>query len=540
MLMGHVGDSDGRAVHEAAVPSVAPVGAAGDPLPSGAPRLVERLVTSRRAVNLETSDRLRVIAALWDEWTPDDSRRAADRRAGRRDTSAESVREGSVVDEVARGLRLSKTAASQWVEAAVALVVEARLPIADRLCADGEVDWARVHALVDRTRNLTVEQARAVEQRVLAKAVRELTIGRFMNAVDRAVLAVDPEAAEKRRAATRDGRRVSFFKQRDGSDSESGAASLWVSGPAESLAAAWACLDAAARRLRDDGDTRTLDQLRHDLLVTGCTTGALPVAQDVLPFARSAGVSDAAAREAGADGEVVGTAPRPPVPAHITVTMSLQTLLGLNDHPAELDGYGAISAQMARDLARDGIWRCAAVDDTHGTLLGLGRRTWTPGYVPGKALRDFLTIAGSTCSVPWCDAAAVRCDIDHHTPYASGGATCLCNTGPACRRHHREKSAGCLRVEPSTDPAHPLGTTVWTTSAGQRVVVLPYAPLPPEAYRASGVGDDTVASGRGVAAAETGVSGLAVVATGSGVPDADRCGPVAGPVEGLEDDLPPF
>ena len=196
---------------------------------------------------------------------------------------------------------------------------------------------------------------------------------------------------------------------------------------------------------------------------------------------------------------------------------------------------------MARDLARDGIWRCAAVDDTHGTLLGLGRRTWTPSYVPGKALRDFLTVAGATCSVPWCDAAAVRCDIDHHTPYASGGATCLCNTGPACRRHHREKSAGALAVEHSTDPAYPLGTTIWTTRAGQRVVVLPYAPLPPEAYRATAASaDGAVTTDAVVAPTETGVSGSAMDAAdpGASVAACDRS--FADATEVPADDLPPF
>ena len=149
------------------------------------------------------------------------------------------------------------------------------------------------------------------------------------------------------------------------------------------------------------------------------------------------------------------TTTRPDVAAHITVTVSLETLLGLTDRPGDLAGYGAITAQLARDLATDGIWRCVAVDDTHGTVLGVGRTTYTPAYTPGRALRAFISVAAPVCSVPHCTTPAARCDIDHHTPYAQGGATCSCSCGPLCRRHHRLKSAGYLLVEPSTDPPPP-------------------------------------------------------------------------------------
>ena len=59
-----------------------------------------------------------------------------------------------------------------------------------------------------------------------------------------------------------------------------------------------------------------------------------------------------------------------------------ETFLGLNDDPGHLSGHGPVPAAMIRDLAAQGTWRCAVVDDRHGTLLGLGRATWTPGYRP--------------------------------------------------------------------------------------------------------------------------------------------------------------
>jgi hypothetical protein len=141
---------------------------------------------------------------------------------------------------------------------------------------------------------------------------------------------------------------------------------------------------------------------------------------------------------------------------------------------------------MVREMAEYGIWRCVAVDDTHGTVLGVGKKTYSHGYVPGANLRTFLDVSAPECEIPWCTARAVRCDLEHHQPHALGGVTCSCNVGRTCRRHHRIKTAGDLPVRPSTDPGHPPGTNIRTTPGGRDVVELPYAPLPPEAYRITG------------------------------------------------------
>jgi len=167
----------------------------------------------------------------------------------------------------------------------------------------------------------------------------------------------------------------------------------------------------------------------------------------------------------------------PQVQPQITVTVSLQTLLGLTEDPGSLAGYGPVSAAMARDLATDGTWRCVAVDDTHGTVLGLGRSTYTPAYTPGAALKAFLEHAAPTCDVPGCGVAARRCDLDHRVPY-SAGVTCECNIRPLCRRHHRLKTAGLLTITPSSDPDDPPGTMTYTTRTGRTYPSLPHVPLP--------------------------------------------------------------
>jgi len=153
----------------------------------------------------------------------------------------------------------------------------------------------------------------------------------------------------------------------------------------------------------------------------------------------------------------------------VLVTIGLATLLGYNDDPAHLDRYGPIAAAMARDIAAHGVWRCAVIDDVHGAILGLGKSTYRAGYVPGPALQHLTRTIYRTCAFPGCrtTATSTRCDWDHVRPWP-GGSTCSCNGQPLCRSHHRMKTTGLLRIEPSTDPAHPAGTWIWTTLTGRR------------------------------------------------------------------------
>jgi hypothetical protein len=110
--------------------------------------------------------------------------------------------------------------------------------------------------------------------------------------------------------------------------------------------------------------------------------------------------------------------------------MTLETLLGLNDDPALLDRYGPVPAALARDLATNGTFRCAAVDDTHGTILGLGHATYRDSYRPGPRLIDLTRTTYRRCSFPGCRTRALaptgNADLDHATPWPHG-PTCSCN-----------------------------------------------------------------------------------------------------------------
>jgi hypothetical protein len=53
----------------------------------------------------------------------------------------------------------------------------------------------------------------------------------------------------------------------------------------------------------------------------------------------------------------------------VSVIVPITTLLGLDEHPGELVGYGPIPAPLAREIAAEGTWRRLLTDPASGTLL---------------------------------------------------------------------------------------------------------------------------------------------------------------------------
>jgi hypothetical protein len=151
----------------------------------------------------------------------------------------------------------------------------------------------------------------------------------------------------------------------------------------------------------------------------------------------------------------------------VQITIGAGTLIGLDDDPGWLHGYGPIVASMARDIAATGTWRCAITDPAHGTLMGLGTGTYTRGYRPTQALRRHLQARDRVCRVPGCNVAAEMCDVDHRVPWRRGGPTCECCTECLCKTHHRMKHECGFTLTLSANPNDPPGTLVWTTPSGR-------------------------------------------------------------------------
>ncbi|WP_200945027.1 HNH endonuclease signature motif containing protein, partial [Nocardioides sp. Root1257] len=73
-------------------------------------------------------------------------------------------------------------------------------------------------------------------------------------------------------------------------------------------------------------------------------------------------------------------------------------------------------------------------------VLDLSEEISTDAYAPTQRQREQAILTTPTCVFPHCSKDARGCDLDHITPYASGGKTTSWNLAPLCRFHHRVKT----------------------------------------------------------------------------------------------------
>jgi len=317
-----------------------------------------------------------------------------------------------IADEIALALSISGVAASHRLD--LALDLTERLPATLAALENGEIDLLRARAISDATRPLSAEHAAEVEARVLDKATDQ-NAPQLRRAVKRAVLRVDPEGGQARYQQRRQDRRVIVTPADDGM------AELWAYLPAPAANAIYNTVNSCARRAHTPGDERTADQRRADALV------------DLLLGENTTG----------------------PV-AQVKVTVPASTLLGLNQAPGELAGYGPIPAQLAREIAADGTWRRLLTDPTSGTLLDHGRTT----YKPPAALADFVRARDKTCRFPGCTRPSEKCELDHRREYPEG-RTCAGNLDSLCTHHHQLKGHSDWTGERLTN-----GDYQWLSPAG--------------------------------------------------------------------------
>jgi hypothetical protein len=310
-------------------------------------------------------------------------------------------------EELAPRLGASPRTVARWLTTAVAL--EHRLPATGAAFSGGRIDAARAELVVEECRHLDDHAANTVESALAAPLVDDVPAS-LRRRLRRRVAAIDPAACAARRRRAEADRFVRIQPLDDGM------ALLTALLPAEQAATIDAALEAAARaaRLDDPTDDRTLAQLRADLLTW-------PFAQALLTGVLAGPSDQRLARHRGR---------RP----QIQVTVGLTTLLGLDEEPGELEGYGPIPAPVARSIAGDGTWRRIITDPASGTVLDVGRTTYRP---PPDLARQVET-RDRTCRYPGCAVPAARCDLDHVVPFPHG-PTAAANLVPLCRRHHRFK-----------------------------------------------------------------------------------------------------
>jgi hypothetical protein len=224
-----------------------------------------------------------------------------------------------------------------------------------------------------------------------------------------------------------------------------GTGSLLITGDGPRIQAAAERVDRIARRLRQNGDPRTLAQLRADVATDLLLAGWVPT--DPI-FA------------------ALGETP----PAQVQLVVSLTTILGLDQGVGQIPGWGAISAQQARDLAlaAGSIWKRVVTDPLTGRAIEVTAGTYQvpPGMAEQVKARD------GTCRAPGCQIPAGRADLDHSIewrPDWAGGPTAETNLTALHRGHHNLKTAGFWDSDQSPD-----GTVQWTTATGRTVTTYPY------------------------------------------------------------------
>jgi len=305
-----------------------------------------------------------------------------------------------------------------------------------RLLDRGQVSYLHAANLAEAVFALNDKQARAVEERVLARAP-EQSLTEFQRSVRRAVARVAAATVEEQRAEAMKQRRVCLTPRDDGM------AELWALLPAEGAAAIMTAVDALASVTSAD-DPRTADHRRADALVD---LGVAALHDPLLPRAQ-------------------GMRPG------IGVTVALSTLLGVDEQPGELAGHGPIPASLARHMAADetGTWRRLVTEPVTGRLLDYGHDT----YRPPKDLADYVIARDQVCTFTGCNRPACRCDLDHQIPYDKGGSTSSENLDPLCKRHHICKHDTDWTPHRDNDD----GTTTWTSPTKHR-----YRSRPPDLPR---------------------------------------------------------
>jgi hypothetical protein len=427
-------------------------------------------------------------------------------------------------DEVGVALHLARGTACARIGLARRLL--ATLPDTHAAWEAGLIDTAKARAVDDATVVLSDSHAKKVEAAVLPRAPGQ-TLAQLKAALARAVLAVDPYGAEDRHRAARRDRRVVVTAEPDGMGT------LWAMLTATDAAGALTWLTRLARGLGSE-DPRSMDARRADILaalVNGRLVhhpdtdpdpvGEPPAAQatydrvtgERLTGERSTGTGsttdpsndtepagtgstgntagDPAAatevdRAGGAGGGAAGPGPatagpgrpiQPVTPGKplIQIVIAHSTLIGADDQPAELAGYGPIPASLAREAAADGVWRRLVTDPLSGTLLDYGRST----YHPPAGLADHVRARDLYCRAPGCRHKAADAELDHIIAWSAGGPTSEPNLAAYCTHGHRIKTyAPGWRVH-----THPDGALTWTTPTGHQHTTRPhnYRPEPPPA-----------------------------------------------------------
>ena len=421
--------------------------------------LVDFAVARQVDENLDRVDRLCAVA------------RFHDRRAKERPQPGENRRflltplQVTAV-EMAPVLGVSEKTIEIWIDLVARFT--RLLPNIWKLCLSGRLDLSRAQLVLEAAEDLADEaDVPAFEAAVLAYLARYDDPASPLVTVNRGSLAraVRYRKSKFPQRSAEESFHAAFAKRKAVFHSgDNGVGHLGATGMVTDLMAADYRLTLIAKRLcQEPGETRTLDQMRADVLLdlvlgrltVPASTGALEHAD---PADSGEGPDAPGGDGAGGDWyarSAVGKFARPV----INVTVSLETLAGFSDDPGTLAGAGAIPPELARLIAAHpgSTWYRMLTDDRRECA-----ELSVDAYEPSAPIWRQVVADQPDCLFPGCQRPATCCELDHHTEYPEGD-TCTANLGPFCRRHHKTKHARGYRLVRNDDGSHTLYTRFGST-----------------------------------------------------------------------------
>ncbi|MGW7558210.1 DUF222 domain-containing protein [Streptomyces sp. NPDC054757] len=361
---------------------------------------------------------------------------------GESDVDTQLLNHGDyATEEVACALRISNSTATERLQ--IAKELAGRYAGTLGLLEGGEICYMQARNLANACRVLEPQAAARVESAMATRMPTQAT-GQSSRALRRQVIKADPEGYQRRLELRTKEREIVRYPQDDGM------VTWGATVPAELGARFDQAVDAHATTLVVDN--RTLSQRRVDALAD------LILNRPVLPTGSNLPANPKAPQ--GLSGHY-SAAPT----ALVHVTVPLDVLIGASEDPAELKGYGPITATQARTLAfaEGTIWRRLITHPRTGLLI----KTDPTTYRPTAETERHVVARDQQCAFPSCRMPAQRCDLDHvkkfdHDRPESGGQTVPENLIPVCRRHHLMKHRGNWTV--TRDSV--TGITTWVSPTG--------------------------------------------------------------------------
>ncbi|WP_437583504.1 DUF222 domain-containing protein [Paramicrobacterium sp. CJ85] len=341
----------------------------------------------------------------------------------------------SLAQEIGAAIRVTKGQAITFMHNAETL--HEKLPATLDALTSGAISLRHAHTMIKQSAGLTTNESAELEEKVLEKALR-MSPSQFRAATVRARESMFPETIEERTRTAEEERYVECTGEADGM------AHLHIFGSAVVLQSVCNAAKNTARALKAAGDRRTQTQIETDALIDAVLLG---FTADQAP---------------GVDAEGRGADRLSHIRPTVHVTVPVMTLLGHEDTPGTLDGYGPITPETARHLASQApsFTRLLTHPET-GAVLSVGRDSYS---VPAD-LKRAIELRDETCTGIGCNTPANICDLDHRIDWQHGGETSFSNVAALCEGHHMLKHNTRWKIHVEN------GEIVWTSPLGRSYAV---------------------------------------------------------------------